>query len=240
MSLLPAKVQAEHLSARAQQGTRRAVGLQQPTERSVPTILGNLPQVRVILQRPMSPLAMDIPLLPCGLRAGERAKARRDYSREEGPCSPHHESRRQDRRRRPPSQEPRTWYSGAPCWPLGACVTLGARGCSGPGLLLGPTETPQSMTCTHTETHIPHLQASMCTQTEPCMPGCADRRSSIQAEREYNVRAPSHAPAHLHRQTGSLTQVHKPVSMAPCKAPPSQPLPRGRGPRGSCPSALLL
>ena len=61
------------------------------------------------------------------------------------------------------------WCSGAPCWPLGACVTLGGRGCSGPGLLLGPTETPQSMTCTHTETHIPHLQASMCTQSHVCL-----------------------------------------------------------------------
>lgn len=38
---------------------------------------GNLLQVTAILQRARSPLAMDIPLLPCGLRAGDRAKARR-------------------------------------------------------------------------------------------------------------------------------------------------------------------
>ena len=116
------------------------------------------------------------------------------------------------------------------------CDSGVGRGCSGPGLLLGPTETPQAMRCTHTETHIPHLQASMCIQTKPCMLARADPSSSVPAERGHNARAPPHAPARLHRQARSLTQVRR----APCEASPSQPPPGRRGPRGSCPSALLL
>ena len=66
-------------------------------------------------------------------------------------------------------------------------------------------------------------------------------RSALQrSSREWTQCACSFPRACASPSTGSLTQVHKPVSMAPCEAPPSQPLPRGRGPRSSCPSALLL
>lgn len=107
------------------------------------------------------------------------------------------------------------------------CDSGVGRGCSGPGLLLGPTETPQATRCTHTETHIPHLQASMCVRTKPCMLGRADPSCSVPAERGHNAR--------LHRQARSLTQVPKAVHRAPCEASPSQPPPGRRGPEVPAP-----
>ena len=198
MSLLPAKVQAEHLPARAQQGTRRVAGLQQPTERSVPTIQGTCSR-----SQPSSN-AMDTPLLPCGLRAGDRAKARRDQSREEGPCSPHHW---------PPSQEPGTWSSGAPCWPSGACVTLGWGGAAqAQGCCWDPQRHPRPRGAP-TQKHTFHTSKQACAygQSHVCL--------------DVQIRAPVFQQRGDTMHVSTDRHVHSRRCPRRCAGPPAKPRP---------------
>lgn len=163
-------------------------GLQQPRERSVPTILGNLLQVRVILQRLQCLPWLWIYLCFQGLRAerGLGPGGTRTERKDPAVLIMIQEGKR--RRLRLPSQEPCTWCSGGPCWPLGACVTLWG-GAARPRAAAGThRDTPVHDMHPHRNTHSIPPSKHVHRQSHVCLD--ADLRSSVQAEREHNARAP--------------------------------------------------